>query len=154
MSETAIDNTNIENSEPEVEIKPYEFRRLNSTDMFPMFTIISKIGINEFTTCFQKDTVKQAIAGIIKKQEDCEQEAIDNDATIVGVSVALEAVNVIFANLHKCENNIYGLLAQTSNLSVKEIKELDFIVFTEMLIDFVKKDEFKGFIRVVSKLFK
>lgn len=159
MSETAnIENNNVENSGPDVEVKPYEFRRLNSTDMFPMFTIISKIGVNEFTTCFQKDAVKKAIADIIKKQQDHKkddkQEDSDENAAIVGLSVALEAVNVILANMHKCEDNIYGLLSQTSNLSVQKVKELDFEVFAEMLIDFIKKPEFKGFIKVVSKLFK
>lgn len=152
MSETAnIENTTIE----EIEVKPYEFRKLNSTDMFPMFTIISKIGINEFTACFQKDTVKRAIADVMKNMEspDADKDE-EEDTAIVGLSVALEAANVILGNMHKCEGDIYKLLAQTSNLSFEEIKTLDFTVFAEMLIDFVKKEEFKGFIKVVSRLFK
>lgn len=152
MSET----TNIENNITEgIEIKPYEFRKLNSTDMFPMFTIISKIGINEFTNCFQKDAVKRAIAGVMKNMEDPNADKNeDEDTAIVGLSVALEAANVVLGNMHKCENDIYKLLAQTSNLSVEEIKALDFAIFAEMIIDFIKKEEFKGFLKVVSRLFK
>ena len=36
----------------------------------------------------------------------------------------------------------------------KEIAELDMVTFTEMIVAFFKKDEFKDFIGVVSKLFK
>jgi hypothetical protein len=45
------------------------------------------------------------------------------------------------------------MLSQTSNLSVKQVETLDFPTFTEMVIDFVKKPEFRDFIKVVSKLF-
>jgi hypothetical protein len=36
---------------------------------------------------------------------------------------------------------------------VEEVGKLDFPTFTEMVIDFVKKPEFRDFIKVVSKLF-
>ena len=120
----------------------YTFRKLNSTDTFLMFKILGKIGINEFTDCFNKDSVKEMLAGG------------SNAATSVGISVMLEAANVIIGNLPKCEQEIYQMLSQTSNLTVEQVKELDFVTFFEMVIDFVKKDEFKDFIKVVSALFK
>ena len=128
--------------------KVYTFRKLNSTDTFLMFKIIGKIGINEFTECFGKDTVKQMINKVTGG-------ANNNDGiTIVGISVILEIANVIFGNLPKCEDEIYQMLSQTSNLTVKQVKELDFATFMEMVIDFIKKEEFKDFIKVVSKSFK
>jgi len=129
--------------------KPYTFRLLNSTDVFPMFTIISKIGVNEFTTCFGKDGIK----ALIKKMTD-KTEGEEQNAAIVGISVALEIANVIFANLPKAEKDIYQLLSQASNLTAEEVQALGFAEFTEMVIDFIKKDEFADFIKVVSKLFK
>lgn len=66
----------------------------------------------------------------------------------------LEVANVIFSNLPKCENDIYQLLSQTSNLNVKEIKALSFVDFTKMVLDFVKKDEFKDFTKVVLEFLK
>ena len=126
----------------------YTFRRLNSTDSFLMFRISGKIGVNEFTACFEKDTVKQMIATVTGDGSK------DNATAMVGISVMLEVANVIISNIPKCEADIYQMLSQTSNLSVKQVKELDFVTFTEMVIDFVKKDEFKDFIKVVSRLFK
>jgi hypothetical protein len=125
----------------------YTFRKLNSTDTFLMFKIISKIGVNEFTACFEKDTVKEMITSISKENSG-------DSSTIVGISVMLEIANVIMTNLPKCEEEIYAMLSNTSNLSVKQIKALDLAVFAEMVIDFIKKEEFKDFIKVVSKLVK
>lgn len=125
----------------------YTFRKLNSTDTFLMFKIIGKIGINEFTACFEKDTVKQMIATVTGGDTE-------KATAIVGISVIFEIANVITNNLPKCEAEIYQMLSQTSDLSVKQVKELDFVTFTEMVIDFIKKEEFKDFIKVVSRLFK
>ena len=123
----------------------YTFRRLNSTDMFLMFKIIGKIGVNEFTACFEKDTVKQMITSVTSGGNK------ENATTMVGISVILEMANVILANLPKCETEIYQMLSNTSNLTVDQVKKLDMIIFAEMVIE---KEEFKDFIKVVSKLFK
>jgi hypothetical protein len=128
--------------------KVYTFRRLNSTDTFLMFKILGKIGINEFTDCFGRDNVKQMIASVTGGDSK------ESASTMVGISVIFEMASVIITNLPKCEVEIYQMLSQTSNLSVKQVKELDFAIFTEMVIDFIKKEEFKDFIKVVSRLFK
>lgn len=121
----------------------FEFRPLNSTDVFPMFKILGKIGINEFTSCLQNEDVKKLLSG----------ESGEN-ASIFGVSVMLEIANVVVTNIPKCEAEIYQLLASVSGMTVKQIKELGFASFMEMVIEFVKKEEFRDFIKVVSKLFK
>jgi hypothetical protein len=113
-----------------------------------MFKIIGKIGINEFSECFSKDSVKQMIAKIAGGKSG------DDINTVVGISVILEMVNVIIGNLPKCEKEIYEMLSRTSNLTIDQVKNLDFATFTEMVIDFVKKEEFKDFIKVVSRLSK
>lgn len=136
------------------EKKPYEFRKLSSQDVFPMFKIISKIGLNEFTSCFEKESIKSLVSSLSGKQEGDSESDSESYVSIAGISVALEIASVICGNLPKCENDIYQLLSQVSNLSIKEIKAMDFVVFTEMVIDFIKKEEFKDFIKVVSKLFK
>lgn len=134
--------------QPVEEVKPYRFGRFTSADVFPMFKILGKIGINEFTTCFEKDGIKDLIASFTSENKG------EDIQSMVGVSVVLEAVNVILGNLPKCEQDIYKILSQTSNLTVDEVKGLDLAVFTEMIIDFVQKDDFKDFFKVVSKLFK
>jgi hypothetical protein len=125
--------------------KVYAFRTLNATDVFLMFKILGKIGINEFAECFGKENVQKLFGG---------KEGVQDFTTTMGIAVTLEMVNIILGNLPKCEKEIYQMLSNTSNLSVDEVKNLDFPTFTAMVIDFVKKDEFKDFIKVVSALFK
>lgn len=125
--------------------KVYTFRKLNSTDLFLMFKIVGKIGINEFSKSFDAETVKDMVK-LTKGAQGA--------ATAVGISVALEVANVVFGNLPKCENEIYLMLSNTSNLTVEQVKNLDFATFTEMVLDFIKKEEFKDFIKVVLKSFK
>lgn len=138
-------NTNtIEDVETMENNKIYTFRKLEAGDTFLMFRIIGKIGVNEFSACFDKDSVKALF-----NTADGEK-----NATMMGISVILEVANVVIGNLPKCETEIYEMLANTSNLTVDEIKALDFSTFVEMVIDFIKKDEFKDFIKVVSRLFK
>lgn len=127
--------------------KVYAFRTLNATDVFPMFTILSKIGINEFAESFGKESVQKMVATLTGEG------GVANFAQTAGIAVMLEVVNVVLGNLPKCEREIFQMLSRTSNLSEKQVKELPFPVFTEMVIDFIKKDEFKDFIKVVSKLF-
>ena len=157
--ETIIDNVEMAETEP-VEMaetvtetepkKPYTFRKLGSDDIFLMFRIISKIGINEFTACFGKESV----LNVIKNMSD-EEKRSDSGAMLAYASVALEAANVILGNIGKCRDEIYTMLANTSNLSVDEIRaEGNAVLFLEMLVDFIKKEEFADFIKVVSKLFK
>ena len=156
MSEKKIKETEIQDIRPEdATNKPYTFRKLSSTDVFPMFKIISLIGVNEFTSCFEKDAIQKLVNSSLKKQvEEGKEASTESLASIVGVTVTLDIVNIVLSNLPKCESYIYQLLSQTSNLSVDEIKDLDFAMFFEMVIDFIKKEEFKDFIKVVSKLFK
>lgn len=126
----------------------YTFRKLNSTDMFLMFKIMSKIGINEFADCLGKDSVKQMVGSVTGDKSN------GNATTMVGISVMLEVANVVIGNLPKCEEEIYEMLAKVSGMTIGQIREMDFVTFTEMVIDFVKKEEFRDFIKVVSRLFK
>lgn len=121
----------------------FELRTLNATDIFPMSTIISKVGINEFKTCFESDDVKKMIKSQGKGNE-----------AVVGLAVALDIGGVILGNLHKCENDIYNFLGRIANVNVEEIKALSMAEFAELIIEVVKKPEFKDFFSVVSKLFK
>lgn len=147
MSET---NLEIVKSE-EVAVKPYSFRLLGAPDIFLMSKIISKIGIREFKACFESEGIKSLIQNMMMEEK---ANGEDTNIISVGAGVALEIASVILANLPNCENEIYQMLAQTSNLTVEEIKAPgNAAMFLEMVIDFIKKEEFRDFIKVVSKLF-
>lgn len=126
--------------------KAFELRNLTADDMFPMFQIISKIGMKEFKHCFESDSVKSAVSAAAQGK--------DADITAIGMTVVFDLAGVIFANIGNCKDDIYKLLSQLSGLSVKEIAKLPMNTFMEMIVEVIKKDEFKDFFKGAAKLFK
>ena len=130
------------------DVKAYELRSLTAEDIFPMFQIISKIGVREFKSCFESETVRKAIEEMASSAED------HKNLNAIGLSVAIDLAGVILSNIHKCKDDIYQLLAQLSGMSKKDIASLPMQTFIEMIIAVVRKDEFKDFFQGVAKLFK
>ncbi len=126
--------------------KPYTFRKLNSTDLFPMVKIISKIGLDELTQVFEGDILNS----IVDRVED-EHSDRTHIEFLAGMNVVAKIANKILEHLPDCEKEIYSLLASVSGMTVLEIKGLDIDVFMEMIMDFVMKEEFKSFFKVASK---
>lgn len=127
--------------------KAYELRNLTAEDVFPMFKIISKIGIDQFKRCFESPDVKAAVAAASGENGQA-------DLTSVGMSVAFDLASVVVSNIGNCKNDIYMLLSQLSGLDTKDIAALPMVTFFEMIVDVIKKEEFKDFFQVVTKLFK
>lgn len=125
----------------------YEFRTLQSKDIFPMLKIISKLGINQFKESFSPNNVKKVIDanGKVKKDE------LDS---IVGINIVFDIAQIILTNINKCQNDIYNFLASVSNLERDEIEKMSPAEFLQMIIDLLQKEEFKDFFGVVSKLIK
>lgn len=128
------------------EEKAYTLREMTAEDVFPMFKIISGIGLKEFKGCFEDDSVKAAIKGGAEGEKP--------DATEVGITIALGIADVLFANLPKCKNDIYQLLSGLSGMSTKEIAALPVAVFMNMVVDTIKKEEFADFFQAAARLFK
>ena len=143
---TAAEGVGTEFQESDI-TKPYTFRKLQATDVFPMFKLLSKIGISQFAESFGKDSVQKMLVTLTAEG------GMTNFAQTAGIAVMLEVANIVLANLADCEREVIEILSITSNLTEYDVRELDLASFTEMVIDFIKKDEFKDFIKVVSKLF-
>lgn len=151
MSETTLEKTH----DAAERAKPYEFRKLGAPDVFLTVGIINKIGLQDFKVCFESDGIKDLIRQMMESEANAEANADESGFIRVGVGVAMEIASVLFAKLPAIENDLYKLLSQTSNLSVDEIKAPgNAVMFMEMIVDFLQKEEFPDFIEVVSRLFK
>lgn len=128
----------------EVVKKPYTFRRLSTVDLFPMFKVVSKLGLKQFQ---ENGGIKTIISRIASGSKEI-------NPTELGIDIFLEITFLVIENLPKCENELYALLSQTSDLSVDDIKAQDMSITAEMILDFIRKEEFGDFFKVVSKLFK
>ena len=158
----------------ETKVKPYVLKEIKAEHTGLLLTIIRKIGIKEFKSLFSDEAVSEIIGKLVKtytpkpNTEDAETEntevtetnnAEDAESKLIQFGITLlptvlDVVDVILCGYSNCENDLHKFLSKISNLSVEQVKQLSLADFTEMIIDVIKKDDFKDFIKVASKLFK
>ena len=143
---TIIESPEIENQAETVEeVKPYTFRPLETTDIFPMFRLLNKMGFKDFK---DNDGLKKLVfmfsGGTVNGK-------VDVDA--LGIDIFFEIAAIICESIPKIETELYTLLSNVAGVKPEDIKKQSPAVTMEMIIDFVKKEEFKDFFKVVSKLF-
>lgn len=131
----------------------FELRELKSSDVFPMFKIMGKIGFKDFKDKLTPENTKQ-IMNVFSANKEGEETSKDDLIAFVGVNLVADILEVVLGNLPNCEQDIYTLLAGLSGMKVKEIANLPMVTFTEMIVAVIQKEEFKDFFKVVSKLFK
>ena len=129
----------------------YMLRNLAAKDVFPMVKIISKIGIN----AFESEEIKKLVSAISTDNKEKEEDSGEKDGmTVIGISVALNIANTLLGHLGDCEQEIYTFLCGLSGKGKEELMEMPMNTFLEMVVDVFKKEEFRGFIGVVSRLVK
>ena len=123
------------------EEKNYTLRSLKADDIFQFVKLINKIGYKEMKGCFKKQEVREAISGTVSGKEA--------DLSAVGMTVMLEIVGLILEHLPDCKNEIYALLSGLSGKAQTEIAEMPSGVFMQMVMDVIRKDEFRDFFQGV-----
>ena len=123
----------------------FELRKMTSTDIFPMCTIIKKIGIDEVKKMMSSPDL-MALVSDSKGKED--------RATAVGMSFMLDIASLIVGNLPKCEADLYKFLASMAKTTEKELRDISPADFLELVIAVIKHEDFKDFFKVASQLLK
>lgn len=138
----------MEEIKKEAETPKYILNTPKAPDIFTMANIIGKIGVNKFSGLLQKDEIQDLAKKIIAKNE------IDSKdiSMITGIGVFTEIAQIILVGMPLCEDDLYKLLSNTSNLTIEEVKDLDGVTFLEMIIDFFKRN--MDFIKAASKFVK
>ena len=127
------------------ETPKYILHTPKAPDTFTLAKIIGKIGVNKFASLLQKKEVQDLAKKMIAKNE-----VNSEDITMItGIGVITEVAQVVLMGMPVCEDDIYKLLSDTSNLSIDEVKELDGVTFLKMIIDFFKRN--MDFIKDASK---
>lgn len=123
------------------EKKNYTLRNLEADDLFLVVKLVNKIGVRKMKDCFSSPEVKEAITGAASGEEA--------NLSAVGMSVMLEIAGLVLENLPDCKNEIYDLLAKLSGMTREYIATLPSGTFTKMVMDVIRKDEFKDFFQDV-----
>jgi hypothetical protein len=147
MSETKKKSKEIvEQEQTQPTEKPYTFRQLETTDIFLMFKLLNKIGFKDLKDNEGlKNTLFLFMGGTANGKVD---------VNAVGMDIFFEVASILVDAIPRAEAELYGLLASVAGVTTEDIKKQSPAVTFEMIIDFVKKEEFKDFFKVASKLFK
>lgn len=153
MSNTKIEE--IENKEVVEEVqtvvkeKPYKFKELGFDDIFPMMALINKIGLEKIMSLMENKAIFNLIQGQKPMKIDEEgNEVEDKDEYLKQVGMAMVAiVQLVISCLGNCRNELYTVLSSASNLTVEEVSKLPLKYVSSMIVDFVKKNDFKDFFK-------
>ena len=131
-----------------VETPKYILHTPKAPDIFTLASIIGAIGVNKFSSCLQNEEVQKLVKGISKKKTVSNEDI----SMIAGIGVFTEIAQIVLVGMPVCEEKVYKLLSDTSNLSLEEVKALDGVTFIEMIVDFFKTN--MDFIKAASKYVK
>ena len=123
----------------------FELRKMTSADIFPMCTIIKKIGIDEVKKMINSPELI-AMVSDSKGKED--------KSTAIGMSFMLDIASLIIGNIPKCENDLYKFLASIAKTTEKELREISPADFLDLVIAVIKHEDFKDFFNHASQLLK
>lgn len=128
----------------------FELRTLGAEDIFPMVTILKKIGFKEFKDCLNPEKV-QALVADYKADEASNT---GNMAISIGMDLVFDVAGVIIENLGSAEKEIFTFCASVAQISVEDCRKLSLADFARLILAIFTKDDFKDFFKVVSELFK
>lgn len=135
MENTNItDANNVEPVEHEIQL-----RELKSTDMGIICKIITAIGARQLKECFNVDSVRG------------EDGKINVDE--IGMSIFFDIAGIVVSNIPKAEDEIMRFVASVAGMSMKEVQNLSFAEYGELIVRIVTKKEFQDFFSRVMKLF-
>lgn len=117
-------------------------RKLTSSDIFPICTIIKKIGFEEIKTIINSKEIMAMVNGDNK------------DVNKVGMMFMLDMGNLIISNLPKCEEDLYKFLSSVANEEIETLRNISPAEFLELIINLIKSEDFKDFFGVVLRFLK
>ena len=124
----------------------YTLRKLKADDIFLVVKLVNKIGFKEMKGCFNSQEVRDAISGAVSGKEA--------DLSTVGMTVMFEIASLILEHLPDCKHEIYTLLSGLSGMTKEEIADLPTSTFTKMVMEVIRKEEFRDFFQDVFGSFK
>lgn len=131
--------------------KKFNLRPFRAEDLFPMVSILSKIGVEDLKNAVNPESIKTMMD---KAKGDNSEGDAESQMQTLGVSVIIQVAGIIMKNLPSCRADIYNLLSSLSEMPPTEIAKLPMADFAEMVIQVIKKEDFKDFFGVVFKSFK
>lgn len=151
------------NTRTEFNEKPYKLRKLSSKDISPMLKILKKVDLRKLKDLFNEIDLTDLVQKNKVESTEENEEVQENEVTDVNISevymkiggtIIFEAIPTVLDTLDNCIADINKLLASVANMSLEELENMDLDIYFNLIYDFINKEEFAGFMKVVSKFLK
>lgn len=145
-----------------------EMRELKGDDLFTLLGIVGKLGIkDEFIQLFEQnveETSAEKLAAIPqdhkeKKPTKAELEKLEKEKARLareaerrGMEAMAGLMQKLLLNINKIKPDINALLADLTDASEDEIKDLNLIEYTTLIKDFFRKKELQDFFSSIASL--
>lgn len=113
-----------------------EMRELKADDLFKMMPIIGGLNI--------KDDIVNMFQGNMTDGTEDEQTA--------GLKIMATILQTIMTNIGDVKHELNSLLGDLTGKTEKEVEDLDFGTYTNLIVDFFKKPELGDFFKSIASL--
>ena len=124
-----------------------ELRKLQATDLFSMVKILNGVGIKNVRDAINTDEIKNLRSTMTE----------ENASTVtseIGINIVMSVVGVVLEHLPNVETELYNFVGSVAGMKANAVAKMDIGEFMDLLIEIVKKEEFKDFFKRASKLIK
>lgn len=111
-----------------------EMRELKADDLFKMMPIIGGLNI--------KDDIVNMFQGNMTDGTEDEQTA--------GLKIMATILQTIMTNIGDVKHELNSLLGDLTGKTEKEVEDLDFATYTNLIVDFFKKPELGDFFKSIA----
>jgi len=147
------------------EMEKLKMRELKGDDLFTLLNIVGKLDIkDEFIKMFEEnisseepkvkpqDHKKKEPTKAEKKKELEQKRKKEIEAQKRGMKVAANLLQKVLMNANKLKVEINDLLTDLTGQDLKVIQNLKLMTYTNLMIDFFKKEELKDFFTSIASL--
>lgn len=124
--------------------KKYTLRELQADDFFTITTILGKIGVGEFKTLFTPELINVAAEAVLDGDQSLQE--------TVGYNVFFDAAGIILNNMEPCKNDVYRFVSDLTCIPAEKVGKLPITTFFEIIMNIVKKEEFRDFFGAALRL--
>lgn len=131
-------------------MKEYTFKPLTTDDIVPLCKIIRGIGVENIKREIKQLDIKPVIA-IKSTATETDKTEMKSKQIDFAVDIIAVILKIITSNIDKIHTELKKLLASKTDMTFKEISELPFDEYLNLIMAFCKQKEFTSFFTVVSK---
>lgn len=147
MTEEVIEETVEEAIE-----RPYELRKLQDADLFPLLQLLRKLGLKEARDTYNKYKGSVKFNSADYETEEEAKKALEELQKQMGTEMVFELAEFLISKIDTHSDSIYEFFSTLAGVPADDIKKMEFGTLPLMIYDCVSEVKNTAFFKVLSKL--